>query len=94
MKSGEVMGRQPDPRTRDAVERLLCLGYSNREIARRLKKHVVTIAKVVSTLYAGYGINADTWVSRRVTLAITYLAAREILDYKALRALGGEVEEL
>ena len=81
------MGRRPDPRTRDAVEKLLCLGYSNHEIARRLKKHVVTISKVVCELYAGLGINMNPQISRRVTFALTYLGARGILDYEALKRL-------
>ena len=81
------MGRRPDPRTRNAVEKLLCLGYSNHEIAGRLKRHVVTIEKVVSELYASLGINMNPQVSRRVTFALTYLGARGILDYEALKAM-------
>ena len=65
--------RWEDLRTRPEVERLLCLGYSNKEIARRLHKHVVTIEKAVTASYEELGINADPWVSRRVTLALSYL---------------------
>ena len=88
------MGRPPDSRTHDGVERLLCLGYSNVEIARRLKKHVVTIQKVVSILYTEVGISADQAVSSRVTFALAYLGDRGILDLEELKKLEAEVEEL
>ena len=79
--------RWEDLRTRPAVERLLCLGYSNREIARRLHKHVVTIEKAVMASYEELGISAETWVSRRVTFTLAYLSARGILDYEKLKTL-------
>lgn len=83
--------RLGDRKTRPAVERLMCLGYSNREIARRLGKHVVTIEKAVTASYEELGISNETWVSRRVTFVMTYLGARGILDYEALKKLEGEV---
>ena len=87
------MGRPPDSRTHDDVERLVCLGYSNAEIARRLKKHVMTIQKVVSILYTEFGINANLGVTSRVTFVLAYLGDRGILDLKKLKKMEVEVEE-
>ena len=79
--------RWEELKTRPAVERLMCLGYSNTEIAKRLHKHVVTIEKAVTASYEELGLNANMGISQRVTFVLSYLGARGILDYEALKTL-------
>ena len=73
------------------VEELMCLGYSDQEIARRLNRHVRTIWRLVSDIYGDYGINADKRVSRRVVSVLSYLIDHGHLDPESLKVIESNV---
>ena len=79
--------RWEELRTRPAVERLLCLGYSSPEIARRLNKNRVTIERAITAVYEHAGLMGKPEISKRVVFVLQYLGERGMVDLTKLKTL-------
>ena len=74
-------------RTRPAVERLLCLGYSNSEITKRLRLHRCTIERAITAVYEHAGLAETPGISKRVVFVLQYLSERGMFDLTKLKTL-------